>query len=70
MKTLKMVLNPNLHQPVVVYDLDSTLLDSEQTRFVRMVDFDGLSDHPGKAETPLEFESRFESGNLRRAMRV
>lgn len=70
MKTLKIVLNPNLYQPVVVYDLDSNLLDSEQTRFVRMIDFDTISEHPGKAEVPLEFESRFESGNLRRAMRV
>lgn len=70
-KSLNLVLNPNSYRPVVVYDLDSQLLEAEQTRSIRMEDLETISKHHiGKPDAPLEFESRFESGNLRRAMQV
>ncbi|XP_057364799.1 cytosolic carboxypeptidase 4-like isoform X2 [Daphnia carinata] len=70
-KSLNLVLNPNSYRPVVVYDLDAQLLEAEQTRSIRMEDIETISKHHiGKPDVPLEFESRFESGNLRRAMRV
>nr|CAH0112957.1 unnamed protein product [Daphnia galeata] len=70
-KTLNMVLNPNSYQPEVVYDLDSLLLDPDQTQSIRMEDFETVSKHKiSKASASLEFESRFESGNLRRAIRI
>lgn len=66
-----MLLNPSSYQPEVVYDLDSLLLDPEQTQSIRMEDFETVSKHSvSKPSAPLEFESRFESGNLRRAIRV
>ena len=66
-----MVLNPNSYQAEVVYDLDSLLLDPDQTQSIRMEDFETVSKHKiSKASASLEFESRFESGNLRRALRV
>lgn len=66
-----MVLNPNSYRPEVVYDLDSLLLDAEQTQSIRMEDFEAASKHRiSQPNAPLEFESRFESGNLRRAIRV
>ncbi|XP_032793562.2 LOW QUALITY PROTEIN: cytosolic carboxypeptidase 4 [Daphnia magna] len=70
-KSLNLVLNPNSYRPVVVYDLDSQLLEAEQTRSIRMEDLETISKHHiDKPDAPLEFESRFESGNLRRAMQV
>ena len=66
-----MVLKPSLYQPEVVYDLDSLLLDAEQTQSIRMEDFEAVSKHCiSQPSASLEFESRFESGNLRRAIRV
>ncbi len=66
-----MVLNPNSYRPEVVYDLDSLLLDAEHTQSIRMEDFEAVSKHCiSQPNAPLEFESRFESGNLRRAIRV
>ncbi len=70
MKTLNRVLNPSSYRPEVVYDLDSLLLDTEQSHSIRMVDLETISQQQAKSDAPLEFESRFESGNLRRAMRV
>ncbi|XP_046441792.1 cytosolic carboxypeptidase 4-like isoform X2 [Daphnia pulex] len=70
-KSLNMVLNPNSYRPEVVYDLDSLLLDAEQTQSIRMEDFEAASKHRiSQPNAPLEFESRFESGNLRRAIRI
>lgn len=70
MKTLNMLFNPDSYNPEVVYDLDSVLLETKQTQQIQMIDFQTISQQQGRKESSLEFESRFESGNLRRAMRV
>lgn len=70
MKTVNQILNPDSYHPQVVYDLDSLLLNTEQTHFIYMKDVEEISKKHSRADIPLEFESRFESGNLRRAMRV
>ena len=72
MNTLNRVLNPSSYRPEVVYDLDSLLLNSENNQSIRMIDLEEVSQQQSKVKSdlPLEFESRFESGNLRRAMKV
>lgn len=66
LKTLKLALNPDSYQPRLVYDLDSQLLDPEETKNIRMIDKESLTEHL----KDLHFESRFESGNLRRVFQV
>ena len=72
MNTLNRVLNPSSYRPEVVYDLDSLLLNSENNQSIRMIDLEEVSQQQSKVKSDLslEFESRFESGNLRRAMIV
>lgn len=72
MNTLNRVLNPSSYRPEVVYDLDSLLLNSENNQSIRMIDLEEVSQQQSKVKSDLslEFESRFESGNLRRAMKV
>ena len=62
-----MALNPDSYRPKLVYDLDSILLEPKETNSIRMIDVESLS---SQANDELSFESRFESGNLRQALKV
>ena len=70
MKTLESALSPDSYQPKLVYDLDSLLLDPKHTKSIQKIDTSYTDDKCDSESVPLDFESRFESGNLRRAYRV
>lgn len=71
-KTLNGLLKSSSYQRQVIFDLDSILLNEEKTpiQSIRMIDFEKIPDLPGDPDVSLEFESRFEGGNLRHATRV
>lgn len=64
-------------QPTLVYDLDARLTAGEsdaESRPIEMIDVSQINEPPptpdaGRQES-LRFESRFESGNLRRVFQV
>lgn len=62
-------MNPDGYKPQLVYDLDSCLLSPNVNSTLKMIDLETAS-KVIKSPQSLEFESRFESGNLRKAYQV
>ena len=61
-------------QPILVYDLDALLMDRRaNSQPMEMIDLSQINDPEpliDSEHSQLHFESRFESGNLRRVFQV
>lgn len=62
-------MRPDTYKPRLVYDLDALLLEPEAIETINMIDVKSLEEKQAD-DGVLHFESRFESGNLRRAFQV